>query len=193
MQSEDRAIFVQSVTKMARAFRLRIKPDDLEELAGTYFKILESASLSDVLAAGKTCLSTRRTFPKAAEWLQALPGAATEAPDCRVMGADEEAEYHRAERLRYEDVPCSCLLCQAAEVTHRPLRFVPDFADDGRADRAVAQTRNRIVVVGHWAHGEELARWYAARDAFYASVPRHSPMARALAILVPEREPGEEG
>jgi hypothetical protein len=70
------------------------------------------------------------------------------------------------------------------------LRFVPDDVH-GVLDRAIDTVRNRVVVTGHWAHGDELARWYAARDAFFASAPRHTPIARALLVLVGrEREPG---
>jgi hypothetical protein len=70
---------------------------------------------------------------------------------------------------------------------------VPDFTDLDRPERAFDHVRHRLVHVGHWAHGDELARWYAARAACFASVARSSPIARALAVLVPEREPGEEG
>jgi hypothetical protein len=195
MEATDRRTFDQAFTNMTRAFRLRLKPTELEELTTTYFKILGAAPLEDVLAAGKTVLEQSRTFPKAAEWFQALPAGARElTTDCRVMPADELADYHRAERQHYEDEPCSCLGCQLAGVTARPLRFVPDFTDQDRAELAYDNVRRRIVHTGHWAHGDELARWYTARAAFFASVPRHSPMARALLVLVPgEREPGEEG
>jgi hypothetical protein len=135
-----------------------------------------------------------RTFPKPAEWLQALPvpPAAAAHADTRVMGTPERLEYVRAEALRYEDAPCGCLLCQEAAVTHRPLRFVPDEIL-GVLDKALDTVRNRIVVTGHWAHGEELARWYVARDAFFACAPRRGPMARALALIGGGREPGEDG
>lgn len=195
MDAADRRTFDQAFTNMTRAFRLRLKPTELEELTTTYFKILAAAPLEAVLAAGKTVLEQSRTFPKAADWFQALPAGAREmTTDCRVMSADELAEYHRAEQRRYEDEPCGCLACQLASVTARPLRFVPDFDADDQPERAFDSSRNRIVVTGHWAHGDELARWYTARAAFFASVPRNSPMARALLVLVPhEREPGEEG
>lgn len=46
--------------------------------------------------------------------------------------------------------PCNCLDCQAAEVTHLPIRRVP--ADE---------THDRP----YWLHGDALKRWYASRDA----------------------------
>lgn len=171
MDAEDRPRFSQAFRRMTNAFRVRLKGDALDELELTYFKILSAARIDDVLEAGKVCLATRRTFPKAAEWLQALPAgddSASDKPDVRVMSTEEASEYLRAERLRYEDTPCDCLSCQIAAVTHLPRRFVPDVTDDGRDERAVCQAKNAIVTVGHWAHGEELLRWYAARDAFYA-------------------------
>jgi hypothetical protein len=162
-------------------------------LSRTYFRILEHAPLDEVLTAGKACVASCRTFPKPAEWLQALPvpPAAAAHADTRVMATTEREDYARAEALRYEDAPCGCLLCQEADVTHRPLRFVPDEIL-GVLDKAIDTVRNRVVVTGHWAHGAELGRWYAARDAFYASAPRHTRLARALLVLV-SREPGEDG
>ena len=204
MDATDRRMFDQAFTNMARAFRLKLKPAELEELTTTYFKILGTAPLEAVLAAGKTVLEQSRTFPKAADWFQALPAGAREmTTDCRVMHADELAEYHRAERQRYEDEPCGCLACQLASVTERPLRFVPDFDADDRPERAFDNTRNRIVVSGHWAHGDELARWYVARDHFFALAPASIVCALARRqsfhdrideiFRKREREPGEEG
>lgn len=48
-----------------------------------------------------------------------------------------------------EGQPCNCLECQAAEVTHLAIRFVPPDAFSSKA---------------RWIHGEELKRWYVARD-----------------------------
>jgi len=195
MHADDRPVFDRAFRRLTVGFRLKLKPVQQDELLQIYFKAFEAIELHEVLAAAAACLNTGKKFPTVAEWLKALPGAPGGGdPDCRVMGRDELVDYHRAERLHYQDDPCDCLMCQAAAVTMRSLRFVPDFLDDGRAERALDNERNRVIVVGHWAHGEELRRWYAARAAFYASVPRCSPMARAVAVLVGvEREPGQEG
>jgi hypothetical protein len=194
MTDVDFGTFDRAFRRVVGAFRLKLREGEVEELSRTYFKVLDAAPLDDVLTAGKACLANSRTFPKPAEWLHALP---IQPPtvidaDLRVMGTYERVEHARAEALRYEDTPCECVLCGQAHVTHRPLRFVPDDID-GALDRAIDTVRNRILVTGHWAHGEELARWYAARDAFFASVSRHTPIARALLVLVSTREPGEEG
>jgi hypothetical protein len=192
MTEPDFGTFERAFRRVCGAFRLKVKEGEIEELTRTYFRILDTAPLEDVLAAGKTCLATCRKFPKPAEWLAALPAAPVAVrADLRVMGTPERLEYARAEALRYEDAPCGCLLCQEADVTHRPLRFVPDEIL-GVLDKALDTERNREVITGHWAHGEELARWYVARDHFFASAPRHTPIARALLVLV-AREPGEDG
>lgn len=191
MTELDRVTFDRAFRRVCGAFRLKVKEGELEELSRTYFRILETAPLEDVLAAAKNCLATCHKFPKPAEWLQALPvpPAAASRADLRVMGTTEREEYARAEGLRYEGAPCGCLLCQEAEITYRPLRFVPDEILDV-LDKAFDTVRNREVITGHWAHGEELARWYVARDAFYASTPRRGPMARVLALVGGDREPG---
>jgi hypothetical protein len=109
------------------------------------------------------------------------------------MRADEAAAYVRAERLRYEDDPCGCLACQAAGVTDRPLRYVPQFTHDDREERAWCPLHQKLVVVGHWAHGDELARWYAARDRFFTRAkPNRTWYGVALAVAG-ARESGEEG
>jgi hypothetical protein len=192
MTEADFGTFDRAFRRVVGAFRLKVKPVEVEELTRTYFRILDTAPLEDVLAAGKTCLATCHKFPKPAEWLAALPAAPVAVhADLRVMGTTEREDYARAETLRYEDTPCGCLLCQEADITHRPLRFVPDEIL-GVLDKAIDSERNRIVVTGHWARGDELARWYVARDAFFASAPRHTRLARALLVLV-SREPGEDG
>jgi hypothetical protein len=194
MTEADFGTFDRAFRRVCGAFRLRVKATAGEEWSRTYFRILEHAPLDEVLTAGKACVASCRTFPKPAEWLQALPipPAAAAHGDLRVMATTEREDYARAEALRYEDAPCGCLLCQEAAVTHRPLRFVPDEIL-GVLDKALDTVRNRIVVTGHWAHGQELARWYVARAAFYASAPRRGPMARALALIGGAREPGEDG
>ena len=105
----------------------------------------------------------------------------------------EQDDLARAERLRYEDTPCSCVLCFRAAVNDRPLRFVPTLTHDGGDElRAFHPQRRRVEVVGHWAHGEELARWYQARAACFSRAAT-SPTGRRVLALVGSREPGEDG
>jgi hypothetical protein len=193
MTEPDRGTFDRAFRRVCGAFRLKVTGAERDELSRTYFRVLDFAPLEDVLAAGKTCIKTRERFPKVAEWIAALPAppVATVAADLRVMATPERDDYGRAELLRYQDDPCACWDCQDAGVTHRPLRFVPDEIL-GVLDKAFDTARNRIVVTGHWAHGAELVRWYAARDRFFASAPRRGPMARVLAFIGGEREPGSD-
>jgi hypothetical protein len=192
MTEPEYGTFDRAFRRVSGAFRLKVREGELETLSRTYFRVLDYAPLEDVLAAGKTCLASCRRFPKVAEWVAALPAPpiVTVAADLRVLPTPEREAYDRAEALRYQDDPCSCWACQDAGVTDRPVRFVPDEVN-GVLDRAIDTVRNRIVITGHWAHGDELARWYVARDAFFASAPRRTPIARALLALV-SREPGED-
>jgi hypothetical protein len=89
----------------------------------------------------------------------------------RTLDAGEAVAYRRAVQRRYQDAPCGCGLCQAASVTDRPLRFVPTLTRDGDEVKVWCPPIPRLVIAGHWAHGVELARWYAARDIFFRQAP----------------------
>lgn len=201
MDDTDRPAFVTAFKRLVQTFRLKMRPAAIDDLAATYFHTLGSYPLPDVIAAGNQCLRVHRRFPKVADWLDLLTRSDVGAPpDIRMMSATEGSEYMRAERLRYEDDPCSCLQCQAAAVD-RPLRFVPDVADDDRDEKAFCPPKNRIVVAGHWAHGDELVRWYAARDRFFGLAVQagmHATVFRRFGFVYTPpsttvREPGEEG
>jgi hypothetical protein len=70
---------------------------------------------------------------------------------------------------------------------------VPTLVDGGE-ERAFNPRRNQVEVAGHWAHGAELRRWWTARDAFFGLARRVQPaLARRLALVLRDREPGEEG
>jgi len=196
MIDEDFGTFDRAFRRLSGAFRIKLKPVALDELAKIYFKAFEGARLGDVLTAGRTCLAECRKFPTVAEWLDALPKVAQTGVenDVRVMVADEVFEYHRAMRLHYEDEPCTCLMCQAAHITGKPLRFVPNELPEISAfEYAHDLERKRVVIAGHWAHGEELVRWYGARAHFMNLGAKTQPKVLALMRLPPrEREPGED-
>jgi hypothetical protein len=190
MTEPEFGTFDRAFRRVLGAFRLKVKPDAVDELSRTYFRILADAPLEDVLAAGKTCLATGTRFPKVAEWVAALPAPpVVVTADLRVMATPEREAYVRAEALRYQDEPCACWDCQDAGMTERPVRFVPDEVN-GVLDKAIDTVRNRIVITGHWAHGDELARWYVARDAFFACL---TPTQRhKFALVYSGREPGDD-
>lgn len=190
MESSDFGTFARALGRVSGAFQMRWKAGQLEELTRTYFRCLEPWPIADVVAAGKGCIQTLKHFPKAAEWIdglqtQAAQRQATHAPAWRVMTEDERSTQASATARRYHDPPCACPACVAAGVAERPIRFVPTLVN-GTEERVQWPGRQDTTVAGHWAHGAELARYYAAKEACLAAWPRK------FRYLVP-REPGEEG
>jgi hypothetical protein len=197
MHEDDRRAFDAAFRRLVGAFRVRLSNEDREELATTYFRVLGEHAIEPVLTAAKGLIATSRRFPLVAEWREAITGApeaatAAPPPDVRQMGATEASELARAVALRYADHPCLCSECCRAGVDERELRFVPTLFGDEDA-RAYNPLRLRVEVIGHWAHGEELANWYTARDAFYATAKLYPKLRRRVLALIGEREPGEEG
>lgn len=195
--------FSEAFRRVITAFRLKLKAAEIDELTRTYFRMMTAYELDAVLAAGRVCIGKYRTFPKAADWLTELGPTTTRGcpEDLRHMSADELDVFEQAARTRYEDLPCACGACVHAGMTDRPLRFVPTL--DGESyERAYNPRTGRVELAGHWAHGAELARWYAARDAFFALAPKTPAffaLVEALTIRDGElvgagaREPGMEG
>ena len=206
MTDDDRPDFDRAFKRIALSFRTRMRADALDDLTSVYFRGLAEYPLRDVMTASDICLRQQRRFPKLADWREVIARSQVGAPpDVRVMTTIEASEYVRAERCHYDDDPCDCLLCRMLPHELRR-RFVPDFTDDDREERAFCPPKNRVVVVGHWAHGDELARWHAARDAFFAlAIDRghakvlrklgflYRPPAHAPRLSLVEREPGMEG
>lgn len=195
MTSEDRPTFEHAFNRIAKTFRLKLSDERRAELCRSYFELFSGAKLDDVVTAGETCLRRCKTFPKPVEWFAALPATVKDTtPELRRMTVTEAQEWTRAERNRWNGDPCTCFLCQDAGVTERLLRFVPEFTDDDREIRVFHPILNRAVVQGHWAHGDELRRWYVAKDAFFSSAPAFIGKLVPLSGVVPiAREPGEEG
>lgn len=195
MTDFDFDTFASSLTRVMAAFpKFRLQPAKVTELTQIYFDVLKAHDIADVLLAGKACINKHKTFPAVADWLAELPPTARARPaDVRQMRADEVDEHETARQLGYEDEPCLCAECERAGVMHRPLRFVPLERGDGEHERAYNPRRKQMEIVGLWIHGEDLRRFYAARDAFYAlrDDPRKATLMRLVAIG--GREPGEEG
>lgn len=199
MTDFDYAPFASAFGRVMTAFRLKLPATDRDELTRTYFNLLADRDLEDVMAAGQRCVKKHKTFPKPVDWLGELSRtttAATRPSDVRAMALAEADDLARAAALRWEDQPCLCQDCVRAGVDDRPLRFVPaEVGPDVDAyERAFNARLGVVELVGHWAHGEELARWHAARDAFYAlkqKAPR--TLFDAVARILGDREPGMEG
>ena len=203
MFDSDFVTFDRAFKRVSGAYRLKVKPAEAEELTKTYFKVLEAWPLDDVLAAGKKCMAKCKAFPKVADWIAELPAdhQVRQAPaDLRFMTATEMDAHERAAAKRYEDDPCACPHCFDAYIHDRPIRFVPTLVsllgDD--YEHAFNSRRNQVEVIGHWAHGDELARWYQARDRFFALAETMPRLGRLVMLTrtileVGDREPGMEG
>lgn len=156
--------FSDVVSGLRRVFPKRMEASELREMDASYFKALRRFSLHQVQVGAEIWVQRGKYFPKPAEWIEAIPRREP-TPDIPTMSDDQAHAYRRAEALRYEDQPCYCEACRRADITDKPLRFVPEF--DAR-DRAVQmRLDDRVVTAGHWAHGAELARWYQAKGSFY--------------------------
>lgn len=152
--------------ELARALSLRAQDSDLADIGGSYFKAMRRFPLERVRIGADKCLEKCQRFPKPAEWIGYIP-AFVPGAEIRELTPREITEWLRAERLRWdEEDPCHCEGCRAAGVDHRFPRFVPEFLEDGREH--LVRIGNRVITRGHWAHGEELRRYYAARDRFWA-------------------------
>lgn len=164
---------------------------DADTLAAEYFKVLKPFPIRLVSEGGDKCKASLKRFPKAAEWKENIPREV--GPGLSEMNSFEAADYREAESCFYEMPPCGCDLCGKAGVSHRPIRYVPD------ADEPKFRLGEVVVVRGHWAHGVELKRWYAAKDAFWskvrATVGRSGRHAKGFELLgrPDNREPGQEG
>ncbi len=215
MTDTDLDLFSVEVRRLATIFRFRASPLELTQITTAYFKALRGRPMSAVTSGADTWIGKGQRFPKPFEWLESMPRPGAQPINVPPMSQGEADEWSRAERLRWEDQPCPCVVCFTAGVSHRPLRFVPEFDEFDRDRKVFEPVRGRTVTAGHWAHGDELARWYVAKEMFWAqfrsfagmrimaaNIPRASFEERIERIFKPrtlknappvEREPGEEG
>lgn len=212
MTDGDLGAFTEEVRRVATIFRFRASPLELTQVTHAYFKAFRSRALSAVIAGADAWITKGQRFPKPFEWLEAMPRPGAKPANVPTLNQDEAEEWYRAERLGWEDAPCACVVCTAAGVTDKPLRFVPEVDEHDRDRKVYEPIRSRTVTAGHWAHGEELVRWYVAKEKFFREfralsargsvrVPgtkkqrfydRIEDIFRPRPRLV-EREPGEEG
>jgi hypothetical protein len=191
MTAPEYATFDRAFGRVLGAFRVKVNTTERDELARTYFRILEPFELDDVIDAGRRCIERSKKFPLVADWLLELGGRAVAVLpfDVRAMSTAEADELAEAAAAFYTGPVCAFDCCQGIG---RPIRFVPTLSDAGPEERALHPYRQRVEVVGHWAHGDELRRWYAARAACLASAKKYPRLVRRVLALV-AREPGEEG
>jgi hypothetical protein len=164
VNDHDLPAFLASFQQLRQVFPLRANPSELDGIVRIYFNTLKRHPIRSVETAAERLIASGQHFPKPAQWLEAVPRSlAAIAPE---MSPRDAEEHQRAIALSYEDEPCNCIGCTAAGVSHRFPRYVPDIDEYGRDVRMVLG--GSIVARGHWAHGEELAQFYAAKDQFWA-------------------------
>jgi hypothetical protein len=185
--------FSTAFSRMCGHYRVKLSKNEAMDLTRTYFKLLEPHAFDDVVRTAKTLMETSKRMPLAADWLDLLTKRTSHtAADVRYMTVSEMDEYDFAQRTFCIGQPCLCPDCVRAGVDDHPLRFVPTtYGDD--FDIALHTRLNRRLPSGHWAHGEELARWYRERERFTTSTKRFPKLARVLVRVDREREPGEDG
>lgn len=163
MTDQDYEAFGKEFKRLSAALEpFKQSPEQLNSRIDAYFHALKKLPLSVVTAKADEWLKREKKFPVPAQWVSVIVHTAVELP---VLTPREAQEWQAAERQGWESEPCDCPRCVSAGVSEKPARFVPEF---DREDRDVkARIGDRIVTVGHWAHGDELARWYTARAAFW--------------------------
>lgn len=175
MMDSELFAFMDVFRGLQRVFPKRLDEHEISQMGGAYFKAMRRFPINAVQAGADTWTQRGKFFPKPAEWMDAIPRAAQPQAERAELSVSDAAEYRDAEQRRYEGEPCRCSACRTAGVDHRFLRFVPDV--DANGQDLQAKLGDRIVVCGHWAHGEELRRWYAAKEAFWAqfqvTLPHH--------------------
>jgi hypothetical protein len=149
--------FMDTFRSLARVFALRGDDHEIRDVGASYFKALRRFPLEPVQVGADVWMQKGERFPKPAQWIDSIPKRVV--VQLAALAPDEVTAYLRAERLRYDDAPCSCTACVKAGISDKPLRFVPDESQGLIGDR--------IVTRGHWAHGDELGRYYAAKNAFW--------------------------
>lgn len=165
MTEHDLGGFTTVMKQLAAVFRRRPDTEEFRALTGSYFRALSRHELPELQRAADGWIATEAKFPTPYELRRAIP---RRVRDLRTMSITEGRDYAAAEHAGYEGDCCTCPSCVEADVTDKPLRFVPE-ADEHDMDFLVNDPiRKRSVVSGHWAHGWELARWYVAKDAFWA-------------------------
>lgn len=165
MTDAEMPAFLDVFRRLTRVFPFRGDAQEVADVGASYFKAFRRRSLPDVVAGADRWIQTENRFPRAAQWLGAIPRGDVEVVP--MMSEADAREHRRAELLGYEDAPCQCDLCRAAEVDEKPLRFVPEFTENDRDKHVRDPLNQRVVTAGHWAHGVELFRWYRARGDFW--------------------------
>ena len=136
--------FQRAFVRLAGLFRLRLQGDALDGARAQLLQDPQRASPRRRVRRGEARHRETTLVSKPIDWLRAIPKRLP-TPTEPDMTDKQAAEWHRAERLRWEDTPC--LVPRSVRppgVTEKPLRFVPEFTDTrSRAPRAECAARAR--------------------------------------------------
>lgn len=167
MQDADLFAFMAIFRSLMQVFPKRLDDHDTDQLSRAYFAAFRRFTIPQIQAGADVWVQRGKFFPKPAEWRECIPReAAAQSVALVELAPADAAEYLDAERKHYEGEPCNCRRGGGAGVSHRFLRYVPETNEHGMECRGLIGTRT--VVRGHWAHGDELARLYIARDRFWS-------------------------
>lgn len=183
--------FMSTMRDIVRVFPIRGGDEDLQQLGASYFKVLRRYPLAMVQDGAQRVIERNKHFPKPTEWLDAIPRATASTDALESLTAFEADEWAAAERGRWEQPACKCAECRDAGMTTRAMRFVPNVTANGGDQRGMFG--QRMVARGHWIHGHDLARWYAAKEQFWGLFDM-AVKGKAMGVrAVVSREPGMEG
>lgn len=190
MMNADYDAFVGEFRRLAAALeRYKLSPAETSAKADVYFQVLKKFTLIEVTAKADHWLASETRMPKPVEWASVIVRRTIVLNAMTLM---EAQAYAAAEAAGWEGEACGCQSCVEAGVTDKPLRFVPDFdANDTTITKTNPLKNDRAVATGHWAHGDELRRWYVAKDAFWQKVAELKLMSKA-AIAKAEKMPLEK-
>lgn len=165
MNASDFDTFAVEFRRLSSALeRYKQSPAEQSQKADAYFHVLKKFSIYDVIAKADQWLATEKNFPKPSEWAAVIVRKVVEWP---VLTQAEADEYRAAELSAWEAPPCHCAECVRAEVSDKPIRYVPEFDRNDVILRAKEPNGDKLLYRGHWIHGFDLKRWYDARAAFW--------------------------
>jgi hypothetical protein len=148
---------------LERTFRQT--PEELTARIDAYFVVLKKLPLGVVIAKADAWLERESKMPKPAEWAAVAPKRLV--VDLPTLTPAEAEEWLDAESRMWEREPCECVSCVHAGVSTLPQRFVPELDAYDRDVRALIGSRPQPITRGHWAHGDELGRYWRAREEFW--------------------------
>lgn len=165
MQDADLFAFMAIFRELLQVFPKRLDESDVAQLAKSYFAAFRRVTIPQIQAGADVWVQRGKFFPKPSEWLESIPRKVAAGEALSSLTPVEVAEHLDAERRSYDGEPCGCRACERAGVSHRFTRYVPESDELGRDAKGLIG--ERVVTRGHWAHGDELARFYAVRDRFW--------------------------